>query len=266
VITSRQADGTLTIVADDTTNFVVVLTEATKVRQINGIRRAKMGTPALIPGLRIDAEGEWDTSNRFVAEEVNFTRTDFRTARAILAGLVPTDQRVAANTAAIDVHSQQIALGAQKIDQLDRQIAETDQKIVATTGKLDARISELGSYNVISTITVHFRNNKATIDRAQMEQLQQFAAQAKGTPAFMVQVSGFASAVGPEARNQTLSRDRAVAVTAVLQQSGVSSTNILLPAAMGTTDQVASNKTKDGQAENRRAVIQLLQNKGIAGQ
>jgi outer membrane protein OmpA-like peptidoglycan-associated protein len=40
---------------------------------------------------------------------------------------------------------------------------------------------------------------------------------------------------------------------------------MLVPAAMGTTDQVATNKTEDGQAQNRRTVIRLLQNRGIAG-
>jgi outer membrane protein OmpA-like peptidoglycan-associated protein len=34
---------------------------------------------------------------------------------------------------------------------------------------------------------------------------------------------------------------------------------------MGITSQVAPNKTPKGQAQNRRAVITVLQNKGISG-
>jgi OmpA-OmpF porin, OOP family len=34
---------------------------------------------------------------------------------------------------------------------------------------------------------------------------------------------------------------------------------------MGTADQVAPDKTAEGQAENRRVVVMILQNKGIAG-
>jgi OmpA-OmpF porin, OOP family len=34
---------------------------------------------------------------------------------------------------------------------------------------------------------------------------------------------------------------------------------------MGITDQVGSNSTAEGQAENRRVVVRILQNKGIAG-
>jgi len=40
---------------------------------------------------------------------------------------------------------------------------------------------------------------------------------------------------------------------------------MLVPAAMGVSDQVASNDTKEGQAQNRRTVIRLLQNRGITG-
>jgi outer membrane protein OmpA-like peptidoglycan-associated protein len=40
---------------------------------------------------------------------------------------------------------------------------------------------------------------------------------------------------------------------------------MLLPAALGVSDQIATNTTKNGQAENRRTVVRLLQNRGITG-
>jgi outer membrane protein OmpA-like peptidoglycan-associated protein len=42
-------------------------------------------------------------------------------------------------------------------------------------------------------------------------------------------------------------------------------TNILSPGAMGTSRQVAPDTTADGQSENRRVVVRILQSKGIAG-
>jgi hypothetical protein len=42
-------------------------------------------------------------------------------------------------------------------------------------------------------------------------------------------------------------------------------TKILAPGAMGTSKQVAPDTTAEGQAENRRVVVRVLQNKGIAG-
>jgi len=34
---------------------------------------------------------------------------------------------------------------------------------------------------------------------------------------------------------------------------------------MGVSDQVASNRTEQGQAQNRRVVVRVLQNRGITG-
>lgn len=60
--------------------------------------------------------------------------------------------------------------------------------------------------------------------------------------------------------------ERADNVLFFLEQDGkIPLTNVLAPGAMGTTDQVASNQTAEGQAENRRVVVRILQNKGIGG-
>ena len=76
---------------------------------------------------------------------------------------------------------------------------------------------------------------------------------------YIVQVQGYAAAVGSVALNQKLSREGAENAFAHLEQDGaIPLTNILAPGA-------ASNNTAEGQAENRRAVVRILQNKGIAG-
>jgi outer membrane protein OmpA-like peptidoglycan-associated protein len=66
--------------------------------------------------------------------------------------------------------------------------------------------------------------------------------------------------------NQRLSCERADHVTEFLEQQGkIPLTNMLAPGAMGTSNQVAPDATVEGQAENRRVVVRILQNKGIAG-
>ena len=66
--------------------------------------------------------------------------------------------------------------------------------------------------------------------------------------------------------NQKLSEDRANNVTNVLLQKGkIPLTRLLAPGAMGESDQVGNDKTAEGQAENRRVVVRVLQNKAIAG-
>ncbi len=84
----------------------------------------------------------------------------------------------------------------------------------------------------------------------------------------MVQVKGYASATGSAAVNQKLSEDRANNVTNfMLQQGHIPLTRMLAPGAMGESRQVGEGKDKSAEkeAENRRVVVRVLQNKGIAG-
>jgi outer membrane protein OmpA-like peptidoglycan-associated protein len=260
VVTGRANDGSL-LVRTDSSDMTVILNEATKIRLRSGVRVTKVDVPSLIPGLRVDVEGDLESTTRFVAESITYTREDLKTARDIEAGITPTNQAVAANRDRIDTHQTEL-------DQQGRRIASADEKIVATRGALEAtngRIANLDNYTVVDTLTVYFRNGRSEISHDFQGQLEQFALKAKSANGYTVQVEGYASAVGADALNQSLSKDRAERVTARLQQSGIPTTRMLVPAAMGTTDQVASNDTKEGQAQNRRAIIRLLQNRGITG-
>jgi OmpA-OmpF porin, OOP family len=97
-------------------------------------------------------------------------------------------------------------------------------------------------------------------------QLLQLAEKAKTITAYTIQVKGYASSVGSKALNQQLSEDRAGSVTQfLLQQGHIPLTRMLAPGAMGESRQVGNDKTAEGQAENRRVVVRVLQNKGIAG-
>jgi len=66
--------------------------------------------------------------------------------------------------------------------------------------------------------------------------------------------------------NQKLSTERANNVTEFLEQQGhIPLTHMLSPGAMGTSKQVATDKSSERQADNRRVVVRILQNKGISG-
>jgi OmpA-OmpF porin, OOP family len=267
VIQTLGSDGTVTMRTDDATNVTIVLRDYTKVRLVDGMREHKVSSAELIPGLRVRASGYYEAVNVFAAERVTYSRSDMKLAAAIRGGVEPTDLRSLDNQRRIGENSRTIAQQQQMLQHQAAEIANNahriranDEKIVATTG----RINSLDNYNVVSTVTVYFRNGQARIDPKYKSQLQQLAAQAKGVRGYTIQVQGYASAVGPNALNQKLSMQRADAVTSVLQQDGVPPPNIVAPAAMGITDQVASNKTAAGQAQNRRTVVTLLQNKGIS--
>jgi len=264
VVTGRSNDGAL-IVRTDASDFTVVLNEATKVRLRSGVRVTKVDVPSLIPGLRVDVQGRLESTTRFAADRITYTRQDLKIARDIAAGITPTNQAVADNRSLIDSHQQENAqrFGQQQqtLDQQGRQIANNDEKIVATNG----RIANLDQYTVVDTLMVYFGNGRSEISPEYRAQLQQFAQKAKAGDGYTVQVEGYASAVGRDALNQHLSKERAEKVASILQQTGVPPTRMLVPAAMGVSDQVASNDTKEGQAQNRRTVIRLLQNRGITG-
>ena len=124
----------------------------------------------------------------------------------------------------------------------------------------------MASPNALPTNHGKIGNGKTNVEPQYQTQLVQLCQQAKGVTAYIIQVQGYASAVGSAALNQRLSSERANAVTAILeQQGGIPLTNMLAPGAMGTSSQVDSDKTAEGQAENRRVVVRILQNKGIAG-
>jgi outer membrane protein OmpA-like peptidoglycan-associated protein len=113
---------------------------------------------------------------------------------------------------------------------------------------------------------VYFGNDKVTVDPQYNAKLLALCQKAKTVTGYVIQVKGFASAVGSAALNQKLSQERAANVTEFLeQQGGIPLTNILAPGAMGTSRQVAPDTSVEGQAENRRVVVRILQNKGIAG-
>jgi OOP family OmpA-OmpF porin len=253
-------------------DVTVLLTDSTEVGEIEGVfhgRTKQMPMTALIPGLPVQVKGTYNAQNQLVADSVKFKGSDLKAAMDAQAGLQPTEQKVAANTAEIQQSQQELAAQQAALQAQQAQLTAEQRKIAANKAAIAAdnkRFGELGQYNILGETTVYFGNGKITVDPQYQAQLLQLAQQAKGVTAYIIQVQGYASAVGSAALNQRLSSERANAVTAILeQQGGVPLTNMLAPGAMGTSNQVDSDATAEGQAENRRVVVRILQNKGIAG-
>lgn len=262
-----RGDASFIMTTDSGASVTVILSEATKVRQSG----KKVAAAELVPGLRVKVEGTYSAENQFVASEIDFGKSDKRIAGAIKGGITPTDMRVATNTENIAKHDERLQQHGQKldehgqaIDQNGRDIVANDLKMVATTGKLGTRIDSLDDYTVVDKLIVYFKNGQTKIQPEFATQLKDLAAKAKAVHGYKIQVQGYASAVGSRALNETLSKQRADNVTSALVQAGaVPPTNILVPAAMGISEQFAENKTAKGQAENRRVIVTILQNKGL---
>jgi outer membrane protein OmpA-like peptidoglycan-associated protein len=264
VINGRNG-ATMTVQSQESGKVVVVLTDGTQVDEVEGglhLRKKQMAMTALMPGLPVEVKGNYNSQNQLLADTVRFSASAFRSAVDMQASQAPAQQE-------IQVTQQKMAQQEAQIQQEKEQMAAAQAKIDANKAAIAAankRFGELGDYNILGEVTVLFANGKVTVEPQYQPQLLQLAQKAKTITGYVILVKGYASAVGSAALNQRLSTERADNVTDFLeQQGGIPLTNMLAPGAMGTSQQVASDTTSEGQAENRRVVVRILQNKGIAG-
>src|SRR5262249_20759226 len=183
-------------------------------------------------------------------------------AESIQAGLHETKMQAQQNSEELEKH--RAALREQQA-----QLTEQQQKIAANKAAIDAAVARFGQledYYILDELTVYFANGKVKVDPKYPPQLLALADKAKAVNGYVIEVKGYASAVGSVSLNQKLSEDRANAVTQILiQQANIPLTRMLAPGAMGESNSVGNDKTAEGQAENRRVVVRVLQNKAIAG-
>jgi OmpA-OmpF porin, OOP family len=271
VINGRNG-ATMTLQTPDTPKLVVLLTPTTEVDEVQGLlkgRKKQMAMTSLIPGLPVQVQGTTNDQGQLVADSVKFKGNDLKAAMDAQAGLQPTVAAQQADQAKIAQSEQALAEQQAALAAQQAQLSAQDQKIAANKAAIAAankRFGELGEYNILGEVTVLFANGSVALESQYKPQLSKLAEQALTVTGYVIQVKGYASAVGSASLNQKLSVERANAVTQYLEQdANVPLTNMLAPGAMGTADQVAPDKTAEGQAENRRVVVMILQNKGIAG-
>lgn len=270
-VINARSGSTMTLQTDGG-NVVVVLTNYTQVEDVSGIfhaRRKQMGLTVLEPGLQVQVQGSYNLQNQLVAETIKFDGKDLQTATDIQAGVTPVQQQE-------QVQQQQIAKQQEQLQQQQAKVQREQQEQAAEAAKIAAnkaaiaavnkRFGELADYNIWDETTVYFGNGQVSVDPQYDPKLLALCQKAKTVKGYVIQVRGYASAVGSAALNQTLSQERAANVVDFLeQQGGIPLTNMLAPGAMGTSKQVAPDSTVEGQGENRRVVVRVLQNKGIAG-
>jgi outer membrane protein OmpA-like peptidoglycan-associated protein len=271
LIVGRNA-ATMTVQTATEPKLVVIPTDATQVAQIQGVfkaRRKQMSMTALIPGLQVQVEGSYNAQSELVASSVKFKGNDLEDAQTIQAGLQPTNEQIQQTQAQLEQQKAALERQQQAMQEQQQQLAAAQAKIDANKAAIEEankRFGQLDDYNIMDEVTVYFANGKVALDPKYKPQLLQLAEKAKTITAFTIQVKGYASSVGSVSLNQKLSEDRANNVTQFLQQQGhIPLTNMLAPGAMGESRQVGNDKTAEGRSQNRRVVVRVLQNKGIAG-
>jgi OmpA-OmpF porin, OOP family len=277
-VTGRSGPS-MSVKTPDSPRLTVILSDSTKATEKGGflgLSRKDLGIAALVPGLSVRVEGAYNSDHQLMAKKVMFSRTSFNTAKQIDAGLNPVNEEVAgakdqlrSDRKDIEQTQQDTAKNSQDIDTTKQGLATTNQVTAGNTqaiGHTNDRIGTLDQFETKDSLTVNFANGKAIVSKKDQDQLADFVKQVADTPGSMIEVQGYASTSGTAALNQRLSNERADAVLAIIQQSGaVPMTRILAPAAMGTSNPVATDHTRSAQAQNRRVVVTIVVNKGITG-
>lgn len=133
------------------------------------------------------------------------------------------------------------------------------EKVDATANEDSVLWVRLTPAKVVKEETIvadkHFDFDKATL-KGDLSVLKKVAERLKQDPNLTVLVVGHTDSKGTAKYNQVLGQKRANAVKNWLVKQGVKK-QVITALSKGESQPVASNKTKSGRAENRRAVITI---------
>ena len=267
-IISRSGD--LVIIKEKKDTVAVNLTDNTKVEREHGplrLRRADMDVTAMVPGLKITAEGTGNDNGQLNATEIWFNPNVFDIEVAQEQQILANQQAAAfaQNTADQGVQQAQTAQNSANAAQLSANEAGQQATVDAAGIVLvNKRVSDLADYKTVAEAGVYFQTDKATLDNAAKADLDQLATTALSTDNYMIEVAGYASSTGTKTLNQKLSDERAAAVVDYLRnEKNVPMRRILAPAGYGATHFVAENTDAQGRAQNQRVDVKVLVNKGL---
>ncbi|HMV48560.1 MAG TPA: OmpA family protein [Blastocatellia bacterium] len=280
------------IVRRDADNFIlrdlsggdiqVVLTGNTKIEEKKGnpFRRGKnYGTTQLLRGLSVEVEGRGDSQGSLVADKVKMTDDALVTARTVETRVTPVEGRVSGTENRIS----EVETNAQRISGQIEELAavsnaarggakaaqETADAAVAgvaeTNKRIDTIVAGLDDYKEKRLVSINFKAGSFKLSPEETSKLDEVASQAKVEKAYMIEVTGFASAEGKADLNLRLSQQRADAVVRYLAENHqIPLRRIVTPFGYGTLKPVADNTTREGREQNRRVEVRVLVNNMIS--
>lgn len=118
--------------------------------------------------------------------------------------------------------------------------------------------AKLGTEKIELSETVQFETNSANLIERSKTLLDDVVRELNEHPEVKrIQIEGHTDKVASKAYNMTLSKKRADAVKAYLVGKGISPKRLTVKA-FGETKPIASNKTEEGRAQNRRVDFRIL--------
>ena len=173
-----------------------------------------------------------------------------------------TQERTRKNEGRISEVDQKAAAAAQSAQQANSAAAEANNAATAVNGKVDSmdKASRRLVYEVVlSEDGGNFKFGKTQLPDEAKQKIDEMVAQLKQDPKnVFIEIEGHTDNVGPKALNEKLGLERAEAVQRYLYEQYQIPLHKMNVISYGETKPVASNKTKDGRAQNRRVVIRVL--------
>ncbi len=104
---------------------------------------------------------------------------------------------------------------------------------------------------------VRFKTGSSDITEESLAQLKNFITIAKAYPNAKFKIGGYTDNTGDEAKNVTLSKNRAAAVLAKVKALGAAASSLTGSEGYGSQFPVADNATAEGRAQNRRVSVNV---------
>ncbi|HXI23349.1 MAG TPA: OmpA family protein [Pyrinomonadaceae bacterium] len=295
IVVKRDADS-FVVREPNGTETVVGLTDSTEVKTVRkGLFRADRvsGVGYILRGLRVKIEGRGNAEGQLVAKRIRFTEDDLNTAQALEARVDPVENMAAQTKVLAEANQQRIdeaeenarkmsgqideltavaaaaADGAKRAQVTADQAQATGNRAEAAANLANQRINGLDDYDVMNTVTVHFRPGSAVLSAAAKDQIELVAraVQLENLKGWIVEVVGYADSTGKSSRNRSLSERRAQAVINYLvTKYNLPLRRLVQPFGYGSENPVASNDTGEGRSLNRRVEIKVLVNKSFSTQ
>jgi outer membrane protein OmpA-like peptidoglycan-associated protein len=249
-----------------------VLTDSTEVSDIGRLSdqvKKDRATAVLIPGLKIKAEGNYNEARQVVATSIKFKQDDLEQAQTAQAAMHPVKVENAQQQEQLEEQNAMLKAQNEALQQQQAQLIEQQKHIEANKAAIaanTARFGQLDDYYIWDELTIYFGNGKVDVEPEYEAPLLALAEKAQTVDGYVIEVKGYASSAGSESLNQKLSDERANNVTNILIQQGhIPLTRMLAPGAMGESRQIGDSASSQGEAQNRRVRVRVLQNKAIAG-
>lgn len=174
--------------------------------------------------------------------------------------IVDTDERAqhgiaGAQTAADNANQHALAAG-QSANAANQSAQEAYNRVDTLTGV----VANLDNYKPLSDVDVNFRFDKASLTSSDKKKLDELASNLTNARGYILEVTGGTDSTGDANYNYQLSQRRADAVVNYLASKYNIPPHKFYLIGIGKDQEVASNRTAEGRAKNRRVNIKLMSN------